>query len=227
MVIHESNNEMYYDHSVFLIEEAELAGGDTSTEVPATSNSAQVLKVVQNALLSSGFVKNSPSNARFSITKPVERVRYLVAVHNLKPADLANAADLGGFPAPSIAVVKDTMGHGQYGPISLLFHSGTIDPRASKDNHIFGRDAWTPTFPEIVNHVDKYKAIDVGEEIYGQVEKNGLHNLLVLQSKYGISEGVADALETGEPDVAGLMERDLGRSAVWKAAYLIEKGGFV
>ncbi len=51
-VIYESEGVKYYDYSVVLIEKAELVGGDTSTEVPTTSRSASVLKVVQNALLS-------------------------------------------------------------------------------------------------------------------------------------------------------------------------------
>ncbi len=68
MVIHESNGIKYYDHSIILIEKTELTGqGDVPAGAPTTSGSASVLKIVQNALLSSGFDKFSDANTRFSI----------------------------------------------------------------------------------------------------------------------------------------------------------------
>lgn len=85
------------------------------------------------------------SGARFSMSAPVERSKNLIALHNLKPSDLAAAAELEGMPAPSIAVVKDSMGHDNYGPISFVFGAGVIDPKADKNNKIYSSDAWTPT----------------------------------------------------------------------------------
>ena len=86
---------------------------------------------------------------RFSVDEPIERVRDLIAVHNLKPQDLINTFDLGGFPMPSIAVTKDSMGHDMYGDITLMFHSDTIDPKKKRTNEVFGGDAYTPVFPRI------------------------------------------------------------------------------
>ena len=85
------------------------------------------------------------SGARFSMSAPVERSKNLIALHNLKPSDLAAAAELEGMPAPSIAVVKDSMGHDDYGPISFVFGAGVIDPKADRNNKIYSSDAWTPT----------------------------------------------------------------------------------
>ncbi len=79
MVIHESNGEFYYDHSLLLLKEGEL--GNRKAEIdeaeeskwnPAktagpASSSAQVLKVAREALLSSGFDTKSEKNLRFSI----------------------------------------------------------------------------------------------------------------------------------------------------------------
>ena len=79
MVIHESNGEFYYDHSLLLLKEGEL--GNRKAEIdeaeeskwnPAktagpASSSAQVLKVAREALLSSGFDTGSEKNLRFSI----------------------------------------------------------------------------------------------------------------------------------------------------------------
>lgn len=85
------------------------------------------------------------SGARFSMSAPVERSKNLIALHNLKPSDLVAAAELEGMPAPSIAVVKDSMGHDDYGPISFVFGAGVIDPKADRNNKIYSSDAWTPT----------------------------------------------------------------------------------
>ena len=79
MVIHESNGEFYYDHSLLLLKEGEL--GNRKAEIneaeeskwnPAktagpASSSAQVLKVAREALLSSGFDTKNEKNLRFSI----------------------------------------------------------------------------------------------------------------------------------------------------------------
>ena len=78
MVIHESNGEFYYDHSLLLLKEGELGNRKAENEAeeskwnPAktagpASSSAQVLKVAREALLSSGFDTGSEKNLRFSI----------------------------------------------------------------------------------------------------------------------------------------------------------------
>lgn len=103
--------------------------------------------------------KQEIGTARFSISEPVERVKDLIAVHNLKPDDIRNTFELGGFPMPSIAVTKDSIGHDMYGDITLMFHSDTIDPKKKRTNEVFGGDAYTPVFPRI-----HYKASSKVEE---------------------------------------------------------------
>ena len=102
---------------------------------------------------------------RFSLNEPVERVKDLIAVHNLKPTDISNAFKLGGFPMPSIAVTKDSMGHELYGDITLMFHSDTIDPKASRYNQVFGGDAWTPTFPAVKKLYSRKKADEIASKL--------------------------------------------------------------
>ena len=77
MVIHESNGEFYYDHSLLLLKEGEL--GNRKAEIneaeeskwnPAktagpASSSAQVLKVAREALLSSGFDTKNEKKSPF------------------------------------------------------------------------------------------------------------------------------------------------------------------
>ena len=109
--------------------------------------------------------KQEIGTARFSISEPVERVKDLIAVHNLKPDDIRNTFELGGFPMPSIAVTKDSMGHDLYGDITLMFHSDTIDPMRSRDNQVFGGDAWTPTFPPVAKKISREVAERVDQKL--------------------------------------------------------------
>lgn len=115
------------------------------------------------------------ADVKFSLDEPVERVRDLIAVHNLKPNDIINTFKLGGFPMPSIAVVKDSMGHDMYGDITLMFHSDTIDPRAYRTNEVYGGDAWTPTFPTIKKLYSTKKAKEIA---------NTLKDILGIENEY-------------------------------------------
>ena len=75
--------------------------------------------------------------------------KELVAIHNLSEEKLLEDLNLGGFPAPSIAVTKTNVGHDGYGNISVVFRKDTLDPKINKDNHVFGADAYTPRFPQV------------------------------------------------------------------------------
>ena len=88
-----------------------------------------------------------PVKARFSVDEPVERTADLIAVHNIYPDDLARTLELGAFPMPSIAVIRDSLGHDDFGNISIIFGADTIDPEQDSRNRVYSRDAWTPTFP--------------------------------------------------------------------------------
>ena len=69
----------------------------------------------------------------------------MVAIHNLPEWKLKATLKLGGFPMPSIAVTNKN--HTNFGEISLLFNSDTIDPQKDKENKVYSADAWTPTVP--------------------------------------------------------------------------------
>ena len=70
----------------------------------------------------------------------------LLALHNLNADKLKGVLELGGFPIPSIAITN--LPHNKYGDISVIFDKNTIDPSNAK-NKVYGRDAYTPRFPEI------------------------------------------------------------------------------
>lgn len=94
--------------------------------------------------------KNGSEN-KFSLSEPVEEKGNLIAVHNIYTDKLIKSLKLGGFPMPSIAVIKSDMGHGNYGECSFDFDKSTIDPKVDKRNKVYGGDAWTLTYPRIDN----------------------------------------------------------------------------
>ena len=152
--------------------------------------------------------KNEIGTAKFSLNAPVERVKDLVAVHNVKETDLSGMFELGGMPVPSIAVVKDSMGHDKYGDISFLFHSDTIDPEKSRYNKVYGGDAYTPTFPAVrykTNEEIQSKLRDLYYDNYKELGGDKLRGL------YNYTEGLEDSLNTagGEAELIKMAKKDI------------------
>lgn len=107
--------------------------------------------------------KDIPAKDALEGTAPVEQTKTLIAVHNLGGEQLEGILDLGGLPCPSIAVIKAGMEHSRYGEVSLVFKKEAIDPEFSRNNHVYGGDAWTVCFPSI-----EYKLSD---KVLGKVRK--------------------------------------------------------
>lgn len=61
--------------------------------------------------------------------------------------DGGRVLELGGFPMPSIAVLKATQGHDRYGDVSVVFDKATIDPEASTRKYLFLRSSNPPLHP--------------------------------------------------------------------------------
>lgn len=77
----------------------------------------------------------------------------LFAMHNTEESALWEADELGGLPAPSIAVMKRGTGTEaleSYGSVSLIARRQTIDPRADRRNRVFSADIASPTRPRQV-----------------------------------------------------------------------------
>lgn len=98
---------------------------------------------------SKNSLPETDSKGKFSLSEPVEKVGSLVAVHNLDAKKLQGNLELGGLPAPSIAVTKSEIGHSGYGDISLVFASDTINPESDSRNDVYSADAYTSRFPQI------------------------------------------------------------------------------
>ena len=157
---------------------------------------------------------NKVNPNRFNLSKSVEEGKDLIAVHNLTEDKLKQSLELGGFPMPSIAITKSSMGHAEYGDISLLFGKDTINPSDSR-NKVYSGDAWNPTFPHVSYKLDEKKLRD----IYSRALKAG--NLPFFDSARLHPENLKDRVDGN--DSAKIIEsgkKDYGM----KQMFLSEKG---
>lgn len=102
-----------------------------------------------------GIFDTSSMSSRAKSSKSSDD-KTLLAVHNTTYQKLMRAFDLGGLPAPSIAIIDAEAGHTGYGPVSLLFDKSTIDPKEWQ-NDVWDRDAWTPEAPWIQRDINDEK----------------------------------------------------------------------
>ena len=126
-------------------------------------------------------------NTRFELkignqTTPVkvQETKKLIAIHNLTEQNLLDTLNLGGFPMPSIAVIKADQGHSEYGDISVIFGKETIDPQINSKNAIYGGDAWTPTYPTIEYKVAEKVADRIRNKYYDLTRKFGYDDVRPL-----------------------------------------------
>ena len=106
---------------------------------------------------------------QFSLDTPVEETKDLIAIHNIFEDQFMKILDIGGFAAPSIAVIRKDMTHATFGEISVVFGKDTIDPMLHQKNKIFRGDAWTETVPkgvEVKTPVELLKALRVEMDEY-------------------------------------------------------------
>ena len=157
---------------------------------------------------------NKVNPNRFNLSKPVEEGRDLIAVHNLTEDKLKQSLDLGGFPMPSIAITKTSMGHAGYGDISLLFGKDTINP-SDRRNKVYSGDAWTPTFPQVSYKLDEKKL----DDIYSRALKVG--NLPFFKSIRLEPGNLRDRIDGKDPaEIIESSKKDYGM----KQMFLTEKG---
>ena len=169
-------------------------------------------------------LQGAGEKVKFSLKSPVEETKNLIALHNLTEEKLWGALRLGGFPMPSIAVVKATEGHNKYGPISLVFSKSTIDPQADSRNKVYGSDAWTPTHSDA--RVDYEVDYDTKREFEQNIETlaKDVAGGIFSQSSVLDMVGVSDQTDMSLEETA---HRLATRYDSVRAAYLADKGGDV
>lgn len=150
----------------------------------------------------------------------IEKTKDFIAVHNLTMDQLMKDINMGGFPSPSIAIIRSAMQHTRYGDVSVIFNRDTIDPERSTANKVYGGDAWTPTFPEIEYDVneDKYYAVMhfVNDAMTGKVPE-----YLRAEARKFNTPGMNSTAEKGGVDAVVEKAKD---NYGMKAAYLASKG---
>lgn len=158
------------------------------------------------------------SKLKFSLSEPVEEKNDLIAVHNIYANNISKSLKLGGFPMPSIAVIKADMGHGRFGDCSFVFDKSTIDPKVDRENKVYGGDAWTPTYPAI-----EYKASeDVIQRVKDKYEEIKNKTDEDISEFFRWSSALADILNSvgGEQT---LLNRLYNNTAMMQV-YRIDKG---
>ena len=184
---------------------ATLQGGVTAD----TINQSVAQKAVEN---------NNRNVTKFSLQRAVEEKKDLIAIHNIKAQDMDRALQIGGFPMPSIAIVKDDAGHSKYGEISAVFGKETIDPEADKRNAVYGGDAWTPTVPRVDYEVNYEKKNAIEDEI--ETLARGVANGIFARASALSSMGIDEETSLSKRELA---EKLAGDDAV-RAAYLAAQG---
>lgn len=144
---------------------------------------------------------------RYVINKDKD-IKDLVVVHNISESKLLKAIELGGLAVPSIAITKDSVGHDNFGDISLIFKSDTINP-ANPKNKVFAADVYSKRFPKVVT---KFKS-GVEKAIYQKFESS----MKTLQNFKSFS-GVFD-----EVSLSAVVE-NLSREDCVKLQYLKDNG---
>ena len=75
-------------------------------------------------------------------------LRDLYFLHNTTPQALARYDQLGGLPAPSIAVTQEDIPFENFGDITLIGRPERFAPEADKANTVWGSDAYTVRAPK-------------------------------------------------------------------------------
>lgn len=162
--------------------------------------------------------KLSAKRSFTSIEQP-ERVKDLIATHNESEDTLASQDELGGLAMPSIAVTKDSYPHTEFGNISLIFKSDSIDPKKNRSNALYSHDAWTPSFPQVFNKVDFKSVTDSVSRLIKTLPKEiaDLYRGKLYRLTY--EDGISDAFNSA----SNAADAFAGERII-KAAYLASKG---
>ena len=145
-------------------------------------------KVFEDAYRSN---KSAETKEHFEVSSTVEETADLLAMHNIKSTQLAEAIDRGGLMMPSLAVTNK--GFVDFGEISLVFDKNTIDPTVDDQNKLYGADAWTPQQNAIKKNAefDAAKTASVVENLKNNIGEYS--NQLFNVSPEQFSKTIADA----------------------------------
>lgn len=169
---------------------------------------------------------NRQHGARFAlkignedIAVDVEEKGDLLAIHNLTEQNLLDTLNLGGFPMPSIAIIRAEQEHSKYGDISVIFGRETIDPKNSQYNKVYGGDAWTATYPRIEYKANAKVAKRIYDKYYELEKKHGYDN---VRAMYAYANEIEERLN-GLKGEKGLLEEIYDNTRMMQV-YLLDSG---
>ena len=159
----------------------------TSKTLSGTTSTDTVSQ--NDTVVNNNNIQNEP---KYSLKDPVEETKDLIAVHNISESNLLKSLDLGGFPMPSIAVMRAPQAdaNADYGDISVVFRKDTIDPEVNRSNKVYGGDAWTPRFPTIEYEIDYDQASNIYSRAHELSKTKAAFKQPVLLHPDNIEDGI-------------------------------------
>lgn len=154
----------------------EILGNEIDAKVENTGSFKAIQQQIKNG---NSKIGNTPDGRKFSMELNVDESNGLFAIHNLTADSFIKSYKLGGFAMPSIAIARSDVGHSNFGDISLVFASDTINP-ANPDNKVYSADAWTPTFPKIEYEANSKVADKLRDKYYELYGKFGHEKISAL-----------------------------------------------
>lgn len=154
----------------------EILGNEIDAKVENTGSFKAIQQQIKNG---NSKIGNTPDGRKFSMELNVDESNGLFAIHNLTADSFMKSYELGGFAMPSIAIARSDVGHSNFGDISLVFASDTINP-ANPDNKVYSADAWTPTFPRIEYEANSKVTDKLRDKYYELYRKFGHEKISAL-----------------------------------------------
>lgn len=154
----------------------EILGNEIDAKVENTGSFKAIQQQIKNG---NSRIGNTSDGRKFSMELNVDESNGLFAIHNLTADSFMKSYKLGGFAMPSIAIARSDVGHSNFGDISLVFASDTINP-ANSDNKVYSADAWTPTFPKIEYEANSKVTDKLRDKYYELYRKFGQEKISAL-----------------------------------------------
>ncbi|MFT3994394.1 MAG: hypothetical protein QM660_08805 [Dysgonomonas sp.] len=156
---------------------------------------------IKSAISNTGAFDRRNPDIRMQVLE--DNANNLIVLHNLTEEKLESAMRIGGLPMPSIAITSPESGFTQYGEISLIGSKDVIDP-ANRKNKVFGADAYSPRYPNIVFVLKDSDQLDPIIDLLPKEMRSNAHYRLVDKIQ---DEGSRYLWESGELKTAFAMKK--------------------
>lgn len=158
-------NQLFSAHGLQLPAPLNMTNFDNSISNSETNVNNSATESLKNDEKNANIDENSNKDIKFSLKKPIEYKKNLIAIHNLSESKLLDSLSLGGFAMPSIAVLKADGDHNSFGDISVVFRPSAVDPKANTENKIYSADAYTPRFPQTEYSYNRQAMRDLADKL--------------------------------------------------------------